>query len=267
MAAIDRFQEQVIHRPSRIAVKTRRAAWTYRELNQHASRIARAIARATHGTGGRVALLCRHDEMMLAAVLGALKAGHAYVPLDPGAPIARLRQVWNDAEPVALVTTDMDVTQARELAEDRPVIVIDRLEGTSIRFRPASKIAPTAPAYILYTSGSTGQPKGVVQNHRNVLHFIRAYAANLQLGPADKLTLLSSYGFDASVMDIFGALLNGATLYPVDLRETTPIELADWIDRERMTVQTRSRERAARRARRRGGISERYGPVQGSLQR
>jgi amino acid adenylation domain-containing protein len=233
---VDRFQEQVARRPSRIAVKTRRAAWTYRELNQHANRIARAIVRATHRTSGRVALLCRHDEMMLAAVLGALKAGHAYVPLDPGAPIARLRQVWNDAEPVAIVTTDMDVTQARELAEDRPVIVTDRLEGTSTRFRAVSKIVSTAPAYILYTSGSTGQPKGVVQNHRNVLHFIRAYAANLQLGPADKLTLLSGYGFDASVMDIFGAVLNGAALYPVDLRETTPIELADSIDRERITV-------------------------------
>jgi amino acid adenylation domain-containing protein len=156
--------------------------------------------------------------------------------LDPGAPIVRLRQVWDDAEPVAIVTTEMDVTQAHELAGDRPVIIGDRLEGAATRFRSASKVASTEPAYILYTSGSTGQPKGVVQNHRNVLHFIRAYAANLQLSPADKLTLLSGYGFDASVMDIFGALLNGAALYPIDLRETTPGELADWIDRERITV-------------------------------
>ena len=233
---VERFEEQVAQRPARLAVRTRHAAWTYRELNRRANRVAGAIADAAPGASGRVALLCRHDETMVAAVLGVLKAGHAYVPLDPGAPVGRLRQVWADAEPVAIVTTEMDVATARELADGRPVIVSDQLEDTGTGHCEPVNIAPTAPAYILYTSGSTGQPKGVVQNHRNVLHHIRAYAANLQLGPADKLTLLSGYGFDASVMDIFGALLNGAALYPIDLRDTTPVELADWIDRGRITV-------------------------------
>ena len=90
--------------------------------------------------------------------------------------------------------------------------------------------SPTAPeyghaasadhlAYLLYTSGSTGRPKGVAQNHRNVLHFIAAYTNNLHLGADDALTLLSSYSVDAAVMDIFGALLNGATLCPIDIRD------------------------------------------------
>src|SRR3989449_10591212 len=80
-------------------------------------------------------------------------------------------------------------------------------------------VSPDDPAYLLYTSGSTGRPKGVLQNHRNILHFIRAYATNLSLSANDRLSLISSYSVDAAVMDIFGALLNGATLCPIDLRE------------------------------------------------
>jgi amino acid adenylation domain-containing protein len=78
---------------------------------------------------------------------------------------------------------------------------------------------PEAVAYILYTSGSTGRPKGVMQSHRNVLHHMRNYTNNLYINPSDKLTLLASYSFDAAVMDIFGALLNGATLYPINIKE------------------------------------------------
>ena len=83
------------------------------------------------------------------------------------------------------------------------------------RFERLREVSPDSIAYILYTSGSTGLPKGVVQSHRNVLHFMRVYTNNLGLYHGDRLSLLSSYGFDGAVMDIFGALLNGATLVPV----------------------------------------------------
>src|SRR5205807_166318 len=96
-------------------------------------------------------------------------------------------------------------------------------------------VSPDKLAYILYTSGSTGQPKGVMQNHRNVLHFIRAYTNNLHINSDDRLTLLSSYCFDASVMDIYGALLNGATLYPIDVRHEGLANLTAQND-ERITI-------------------------------
>ncbi|MFS8087174.1 MAG: AMP-binding protein, partial [Acidobacteriota bacterium] len=92
------------------------------------------------------------------------------------------------------------------------------------------------PAYILYTSGSTGRPKGVIQNHRNVLHFIRVYANNLHINSTDRLTLLSSYCFDASVMDIYGALLNGATLYPIDIKRNGFAGLSEHVSNESITI-------------------------------
>jgi len=97
-------------------------------------------------------------------------------------------------------------------------------------------ILPDALAYILYTSGSTGQPKGVVQNQRNVLHHIANYTNGLHLNPNDKLTLIPSYGFDAAVMDMFGALLNGATLYPINLKEEDPTALLARMVEEKITV-------------------------------
>jgi amino acid adenylation domain-containing protein len=172
---------------------------------------------------------------MTAALLGVLKAGHAYVPLDPYAPAARLARIWADAEPAAIVTAAVHADLARELAGGAPVVVMDPAPRLPSRIR-VPHVPPDAPAYVLYTSGSTGEPKGVVQSHRNVLYFIRTYTANLQLGPTDTLMLVAAYGFDAAVMDIFGALLNGATLCPFSLRDGTPRELADWIDEKAITV-------------------------------
>ena len=122
---------------------------------------------------------------------------------------------------------------AHELAAI-PILNIDELDADVPEV--ALSVAPDAVAYLLYTSGSTGQPKGVMQNHRNVLHHIRTYTNALCLGPADKLLLLASYSFDAAVMDIFGALLNGATLYPVDLRSEGFSGLASWLNEEQITV-------------------------------
>jgi amino acid adenylation domain-containing protein len=115
------------------------------------------------------------------------------------------------------------------------IINVDNLSSDLEQIDPPA-VAADSLAYILYTSGSTGRPKGVVQNHRNVLHYIRVYTNNLHLNVADRLTLFSSYCFDASVMDIYGALLNGATLYPVDIREEGLADLAEYLIAEGITV-------------------------------
>jgi amino acid adenylation domain-containing protein len=97
-------------------------------------------------------------------------------------------------------------------------------------------ISPDNLAYVLYTSGTTGAPKGVLQTHRNVLHHIRVYTNKLQIGPKDRLTQLASFSFDAAVMDIFGALLNGATLYPINFQETGLEPLSSWLAEQAITI-------------------------------
>ncbi len=215
----ERFTRQAAMYPNRIAIKSRNHEWTYQDLDQMVDSVARSIVGLVGAGEERIALLFEHDAPMIAGMLGALQAGKTYVPLDPHHPTERLRQIVEHSEATALLTNSKNLALAHELATDGVQLInIDVVDATAPRIAlPA--IRPDRLAYILYTSGSTGQPKGVMQNHRNVLHYIRVYTNNLHLNAGDRLTLLSSYCFDAAVMDIYGALLNGATLCPIDIRE------------------------------------------------
>src|SRR5207249_5533819 len=146
----------------------------------------------------RICVLFDHDAPMIAALLGALKAGKTYVPLDPTYPSERLAFILANSEATALLTNDENLALAQQLVrENAQLINIDRLDfadqRSSATMNPditLPSIKPDRLAYILYTSGSTGKPKGVMQNHRNMLHYIRAYTNNLHLSSADRLTLL-----------------------------------------------------------------------------
>src|SRR6185503_20498665 len=117
-----------------------------------------------------------------------------------------------------------------------PIINVDDADRTVGEGGSSRTASPDSHGYILYTSGSTGQPKGVIQNHRNVLFHIRNYTNNLHISANDKLTLLSSYGFDAAVMDIFGALLNGATLCPFDIKAEGLARFYQWLVDNEITI-------------------------------
>jgi amino acid adenylation domain-containing protein len=231
-----RFAAQARLHPDRPAVRTRRHALTYAELDGAADRAAAALLRASPGAGERAALLLGHDAPMLVGILGALKAGKAYVPLDPGHPRERSAGVLEDSGAAVLLADAEHAAQARDLAAGRvPVVLLDdgaAGDADALSHSPS----PDDVAYLLYTSGSTGRPKGVAQSHRNVLHFIRAYTHNLRIGPDDVLTLFSSYTFDAAVMAIWGALLNGASLRPFDWRAESAAGAAEWMRREAITL-------------------------------
>ncbi len=234
-----RFAAQARLHPDRPAVRTRTTTLTYAELDRAAEGVARAILRRRTARPERVALLFEHDAAMIVGMLGVLKAGKTYVPIDPLYPRERSAYVLEDSGAAALVTNRANLELARELAGGRIALVdVDsaRAEGPSASTEARRPAAPGEPAYILYTSGSTGRPKGVVQSHRNVLHFIRVYTGNLRIGSDDRLTLFSSYTFDASVMAIYGALLNGATLCPFDWREEAASGVAEWMRREGITL-------------------------------
>lgn len=232
-----RFERQVEKFPHHTAVKTPQYEWTYETLNRMANRTAFGILERCDPQKGSVALLFDHDAPMIAGMLGALKAGKTYIPLDPHYPEQRLAYMLEDSQASVIVTNNAQMSMALALAGDGlSIINVDEFSAGGRDDNPGLAISPDTVAYILYTSGSTGQPKGVMQIHRNVLHFMRAYTNNLHIGASDRLTLLSSYSFDAAIMDIFGALLNGATLYPIDLRKEGLINLPQYLNQSQITI-------------------------------
>ncbi|MEW6732939.1 MAG: amino acid adenylation domain-containing protein, partial [Acidobacteriota bacterium] len=235
---VKRFESQVQRYPDRIAVKTEEHAWSYDLLNRKANRIACTIATRLGTAEGRIALLFEHDAAMIAGLLAVLKAGKTYVPLDPHYPKDRLIYMLADSQSMAVLVNNNNLDFAAMLTDDQnlPLINIDEVDNSATDDNLDLDISPDRLTYILYTSGSTGQPKGVIQRDSNVLYFISAYTNNLHICPEDRLTLFSSYSFDAAVMDIFGALLNGACLFPINVKEKGLLNVANRIIDEQITI-------------------------------
>ena len=174
---------------------------------------------------------------MIAAILGVLKAGKIYVPLDPLIPDARAGYIMDDSQAGLIVTNSKNRSLANKLARNTlPLLDLDSLDASFPDDPPSRSLSPDALAWILYTSGSTGRPKGVVQTHRNVLHFVMNYNNGLHLCAEDRLTVLSSFSVNAANHDIFTALLNGASLYPLNIKECGVGRLVDWLIRHEITI-------------------------------
>lgn len=233
-----RFEQQARLYPKRVAVKSRRHTLTYSELDQQANRIARGIlALQSRDNNEPIAVLLEHDAPVIAAILAVLKAGKIYLPLDPSYPLARLTALLADARPGLIVTNSSYFAFAQGLTrQELPVLNVDELDPDIISGNLPSSLSPDALAYVLFTSGSTGQPKGVCHTHRNILHRVMGDTNVFRLCRDDRISLLSSSAFNASVGDIFGALLNGAALCPFNLEEQGLARLAEWLIQEKITV-------------------------------
>ena len=190
----DRFQQQVQRCPDQLAVKTGNYEFTYDELNKTANRMAWAILVQRNDGQEQIALLLENDAPMIAAMLGVLKSGKTYVPLDPSLPRARASYILEDSQASLIVTNDRNLPLAQELIgqNTRPLINIDELDLDLSSENPGLFISPDAFVWILYTSGSTGRPKGVLQTHGNVLHYVRNYTNGLHICVDDRYALLYS---------------------------------------------------------------------------
>ena len=220
----------------KVAIVEGRAMVTYAELDANATIIAAGIAGTGSTPAGLVALLFASKAAAVRAIYGASRSGCAYVPLDAQDPDERLRYILLDAQPVVLLTEVDFLDRARALAPvGCAVMDINHLPQPDAGVA-LPNVREDSIAYVLYTSGSTGRPKGVQQTHKNILFFADAYARTLRLGAADRTTLLYSMSFAAANMDIFGGLLNGATVCAYDLRRDGLAGLADWLDDQRITV-------------------------------
>jgi amino acid adenylation domain-containing protein len=233
----DRFEAVAQTQPDRVAVKTHHQTLSYRELHELEDRIAGTV-RERSGLGkGSVALLFEHGADVIAAMLGVLRTGRPYVPLDPTYPVARLAHSLEDSQATLILTNARNRRAADDLGRGVvPVVSIDALSMGGLILPAGPAPAPTDLALILYTSGSTGQPKGVPQPHVNVLHDVMHYTNAAHFCRDDRFVLLSSCSFADSTRTIYSALLNGAGLYPFDVARDGLPALATWLREQQLTV-------------------------------
>jgi amino acid adenylation domain-containing protein len=207
------FERQAARAPERTAVESEAGALTYGELNVRANKLAHYLRRAGVGAESAVALWVDRSPDMLVGLLGILKAGAAYVPLDPSYPRPRLAFMLEDVRARALVTQERYLEAfpdggGEAVCLDRDWARIDRESPSS----PAVAVLPEQLAYVIYTSGSTGRPKGVMIPHRALARWIPKVTAGYGLRSDDRVLQFSSLSFDTSAEEIFPCLGLGATL-------------------------------------------------------
>lgn len=214
------FEHQCEQTPERIAVRCAGKAVTYAELDAQANRIAHLLR--SHGVhcGALVGLAVDRSSDMLAGLLGILKAGAGYVPLDPGFPAERLAYMAGDAGLAALVTQSAHAGNFD--LRGRPVFSLDEvgpaLAGQPVTHLPRDEQASTAEsvAYVIYTSGSTGRPKGVQVPHRAVVNFLESMQREPGIGADDTLVAVTTLSFDIAVLELLLPLSVGAQVVLAD---------------------------------------------------
>ena len=242
-----RFEGFAAARPEAVAAVFEKESVSYGELDRRANRLANRLLTSGVEPGSRVCLAVERGLGLVAGVLGILKAGCAYVPLDPSYPQERLAWVLADAGAAALVTEEGMLAQLP--AWKGSVLLLGEAGGSEES--PGLAVSPEQSAYVIYTSGSTGRPKGVVVSHGNVLRLMASTEGWFNFGADDVWTLFHSFAFDFSVWELWGALLYGGRLVVVPyLVSRSPEAMLELVEREGVTVlnQTPSAFRAFQQA-------------------
>ncbi len=202
--------------PARVAVEADDVTLTYADLDARANQLARALRAAGVGRGALVGLCVERTPAMLVALLGILKSGAGYVPLDPSYPADRLRHMTEDASLAALITEE---SVRRELALTAPVIVSLDGDVESLAAYPVTPLPrdvqtamPDDPAYVIFTSGSTGRPKGVLVPHRSVVNLLMSVRTTPGMSSEDVVLAITTLSFDIAVSELLLPLTVGARI-------------------------------------------------------
>jgi amino acid adenylation domain-containing protein len=235
--------EAAARQPERPAVASGDGVLSYGELDRWSNQVARALLRLGVAPGDRVALLAPKSAAAVTGLYGALKAGACYVPLDPKAPAERLGYVVRDSGAAVIIADEARASQAATLAADvpgsPPILVTAGLDVAAESEEPLAgdRAIENDLAYILYTSGSTGMPKGVMISHRNSLAFAEWAAAEAGLGEQDRVCSPAPLHFDLSVFDVFSGCRAGACIAVLpEGAATFPVSIATWLEREQISV-------------------------------
>lgn len=215
------FYDQVIKAPKNIAIEYGEEVLTYEELNNNANRIGNLLTNKGVSREGIVGLLMERTPAMIETILGVLKAGGAYLPLDPALPKERLLAILEDSRPAVIVTTESLYNKYELHLESFNFCIIDKIPtGTEDKNRTLTNINESRDlAYIIYTSGTTGMPKGVMIEHRNVISLLRNKSLDFEFTDKDVWVMFHSYSFDFSVWEMYGALLYGGKLVLISKEE------------------------------------------------
>ncbi|GAA2993323.1 non-ribosomal peptide synthetase [Streptomyces fulvorobeus] len=236
--APEAVREWAARTPHAVAVRDAHTSLTYAELDARADALAHVLRARGAGREDRIALAAPPSVDTVVATLAVLRAGAAYLPVDPQYPHARIRHMLDDARPVLLLTTT-DV-HADLPACDVPWLALDDPAATPPGPSPAlpdTALHPADPAYVIYTSGSTGRPKGVVVPHTALAHHMAWMARHLAITPQDRVLARTSTSFDASVWELWLPLMNGAEVCVLPHgANQEPRELVSWMSRFGVTV-------------------------------
>ncbi|WP_203968553.1 non-ribosomal peptide synthetase, partial [Sphaerisporangium melleum] len=226
------FAAQAARTPGATAVMSRDASLTYAELDARSDRLARALAARGVGPERVAALLLPRSADLVAGVLAVLKAGGACLTVDPAIPMFRLAQMTADAGPVLVLTDEKGDAALRRDGPAVPRLVIDRPDAVDAEDRTPGgpvPVHPDSPAYVIFTSGSSGRPKGVTVTHAGLVNVAMDQIARFGVGADARVLQFAATGFDMAVGDLVMALLSGATLVLPPEDRAVGADLADVI--------------------------------------
>ncbi len=204
------FEEQVEKTPSHPAVILENEVITYHDLNERANQLARVLKEKGLKTEGIVAIMADYSIELIVGIMGIMKAGGAYLPIDPGYPSDRVNYMLEDAN-VGIILTQQSLTS--KISFNGETMYLDdssMYNGDNANLK--SPIQPENLAYVIYTSGSTGRPKGVMIEHRSLINFIDWRIKNYNFTPADRILQLISVSFDGFGANLYSAILSGGAL-------------------------------------------------------